>query len=470
MDESSISNNDGESLASPLQIKPSTSSLTSTSTSLTTASSLTTPRVDRTSGVSRDNELSEEWGRFYTRVERTPPKATRTAPFQTTVETANKLLGLSDLPDFQDKSFGDLTDDQQAMLLFMIMKEMHECFGGSSYSAKIIINALQPESKEYKRMMSYVRKGGDRKCIVASLMQNKLLEYVGKSKHTTIYQANANMAPFFHVQDEDSYICTYIACSELLYYSSHNNRKQNDDESIPTIKTNVCRYIRDEVSGQEIANFTLTDVKGAYLKRVLLGLMKSFGTGDCQEIVKIATWDGEQDNYNFLETFLRHGRPFVFRIECFPGLADKNRLEYKGQIANFYSQNERPNSPKERSYHALLCIGITPRYGENPPMLLVQDSCSRRPVFEIGLDLLMDIGLENLELSTVPLEWTFNQNMDYTVSKETKALFCGSPMSIDQDGVPRVIDDEEPAQGQRDMSRYLEVVTYQPGDILVYSS
>jgi hypothetical protein len=357
------------------------------------------------------------------------------------------------------------------MLLFMIMKEMHECFdGGPCYSAKIIINALRPESKEYKRMMSLVRKGGDRKCIVASLIHQKHLKYVGKSKHTTIYQANPNMTPFFHVQDEDSYICTYIACAELLYYSSHNKRKQNDNESISTIKANIWRYIRDEVSGQEIANFTLADVNGAHLKRVLLGLMKSFDTGDCQEIEKIPTWGGEQDNYNTCETFLRNGRPFVFGIECFPGLADKSRLEYKGQVANFFSQNERPNSPKERSYHALLCIGITPRDGGNPPMLLVQDSCSRRPVFEIGLDLLMDMGLENLELCTVPWEWTFNQNMDYTVSKETKALFCGSPMLIDQDGVPRVIDDEEPAQGQRNMSRYLEVVTHQPGEILVYSS
>jgi hypothetical protein len=112
---------------------------------------------------------------------------------------------------------------------------------------------------------------------------------------------------------------------------------------------------------------------------------------------------------------LNNGRPFVFCIECFPGLADKERLQYKGKLANHNIDilNKRPEEAKDRVYHALLCIGIKPRNGQMPPLLLVQDSCPFRPVFEIGLDLLMDMGLGNLDLCTVPKKWTFNKNRDH---------------------------------------------------------
>ena len=50
------------------------------------------------------------------------------------------------------------------------------------------------------------------------------------------------------------------------------------------------------------------------------------------------------------------------------------------------------------------------------------------------------------------------------MNSKTKALFCGSPMSIDDNGIPRIIDTEKPKQVQReDMSRYLDVVNIQPG-------
>ncbi|CAB9531226.1 expressed unknown protein [Seminavis robusta] len=102
-------------------------------------------------------------------------------------------------------------------------------------------------------------------------------------------------------------------------------------------------------------------------------------------------------------------------------------------------------------------------------MLLVQDSCPIRPVFEIGLDLLMDLGLTNSTPCTVPKEWTFNKNMDYTVSSDIRALFCGSPMSVDDRGVPRIINTKKPTKVPReDMSRYLDVVIAKPGEVLAF--
>jgi hypothetical protein len=164
---------------------------------------------------------------------------------------------------------------------------------------------------------------------------------------------------------------------------------------------------------------------------------------------------------------LKEGRPFAFVIECFPGLADMKRLQYMGKVADYYTDVDvRPKDPKDRCYHALLCIGIKPRKGRIPPMLLVQDSSSARPVFQIGLNFLMDLGLDNLELCAVPRKWAFNKNMDYMVSAETVALVCGSPMSLDDKGVPRVIRAEEPVQ-REDMSRYLTDVSGGPGEIIV---
>ena len=139
------------------------------STSLTSGSSLTTPK----------NEPRCHWIDFCKVLKRTPPKATSNTEFLHTVATANKLLKLSDESDFQGKTLQDLTHDQQAILLLMILKGMHEIFeGGRQTSAKILVNALRPESKEYKRMMSFVRKGGDCRCPVQTLLQKKASQYI----------------------------------------------------------------------------------------------------------------------------------------------------------------------------------------------------------------------------------------------------------------------------------------------------
>jgi hypothetical protein len=483
MDDPSITINDEEGLTSlTLQIDcdlAAPTSITSASSTLTTpfTTPFTTPKGDHTGNgggsSNNNNEPSSEWIAFYERLNRTPPKAARTAQFHDTLATANALLELSEESGFHDKSFDDLTHDQKAILMLMIMKGMDMMFdGGRQASAKVLIKALHPESMEYKRMTSFVRQDGDCQCPIQTLLQQKVSRYVAKftaQNATTIFKKRPNMLPFLHLQREDSYICAYNACSALLYYCSHNSKVENDDESISTIKMNISRYVRDEVSGLEIANFALTTVKGAYLERVLLGLTKSFGTTDCRKVENIPTWEGNEDqNFFQIQAYLSNGRPFVFGIECFPGLDDKRRSKYIGKVADFYDDNlnKRPKDSSDRIYHTLLCTGITPRNGRLvPPMLLVQDSCSSRPVFEIGLDLLMDLGLENSTPCTVPRDWTFNKNMDYTVNPEAKALFCGSPMSLDDKGVPRIINTEKPIQVQReDMSRYLDVVTVKPDD------
>jgi hypothetical protein len=202
-------------------------SLTSASSTLTTPFS--TPKSDRTGnegGSSSNNEPSMEWTTFYKRLKMTPPKAARTLQFSDTLDTANELLKFSQESGFQDKSFDELTPDQQAILMFMIMKEMDGLFGGREKSANTLIKALNTTSLEYNRMLSYVRKGGDTKCRATSLLHNRVLEVIEKFTQAkgafTIFKDHPNRQnmlpePFLHLQREDSYICAYNACSALLY-------------------------------------------------------------------------------------------------------------------------------------------------------------------------------------------------------------------------------------------------------------
>ena len=88
----------------------------------------------------------------------TPPKAARSAKFDDTVKTANTLLELSGVP----KSFGKLDKIQQAILVFMIFKDMNTVLSAApELSAKVLIDALNNNSMEYKRLLTFVRKGGD---------------------------------------------------------------------------------------------------------------------------------------------------------------------------------------------------------------------------------------------------------------------------------------------------------------------
>jgi hypothetical protein len=176
--------------------------------------------------------------------------------------------------------------------MLMIMKGMDNIFeDGLQTSAKILIKALNPNSMEYKRMMSFVRKEGDTLVRAQSLLTKQVLQtaqtFAVAKNSITILKDRPNMIPFLHFQREDSYVCTYNSCSALLYYCSPKNNGKNYDENIPALKMNISRYIRDEVPGLEIANFTLTSLKGAFLDRVLLSLMKSFGTSKCDDVVKI---------------------------------------------------------------------------------------------------------------------------------------------------------------------------------------
>ncbi|CAB9531227.1 expressed unknown protein [Seminavis robusta] len=188
MDDPSITIN-SEELSTSLQINcdlAASTSLTSASSTLSTP--YATPKNDRTrngggiiiisssSSSNSNNSDSNAWIAYYEVLKRTPPKAARTgttAQFHDTLATANKLLELSGESDFRSKPFRDLTHDQQAILVLMILKGMDKIIaGGQQKTAKVLINALRPESMEYKRLSSFVRKGGDCRASVQTLLPN----------------------------------------------------------------------------------------------------------------------------------------------------------------------------------------------------------------------------------------------------------------------------------------------------------
>jgi hypothetical protein len=70
---------------------------------------------------------------------------------------------------------------------------------------------------------------------------------------------------------------------------------------------NISRFIRDEVPGEEIAEFTLTTNKGAYLERVLHHLLNCFGTENYYEVVDVARHNDEDVAYGFISLYLCTG-------------------------------------------------------------------------------------------------------------------------------------------------------------------
>jgi len=428
---------------------------TESTDSTNTASGLTTPRSS-SSNNSCDNQ-DPKWKIFYTRAKRTPPKATHWASHDMTIVTANKLLGLSGLDKFNEKTFDSLTVDQQVLLVFMIVKEMHNSFDCHYLAAQALIPVLCTDSPNYKRMMSFVRLGGDRVCPIATIMEHSFPTYIKGhpewERANTIFNAKPDMKPFIHIQTDSSYVCAFVTSAACLHYCSHN--RENDD--IDLFKLNMSRYIRDEVTGTKIANLTLTDGKGAYLKDVLAALLKSFGTlGDDEEIVQITTFQSNEHlTYLVLEEVLQDGRPLVFSIEVFPGFGDSQQQNFMGKVSDYYQDlKNRPEEPEDRSYHAVLCVGIKPGNDKQPPMLLVQDSNPKRPFFSIGLDLVMSMELGH-QFCTAPVKWKFNPNKSYTMTAEIRSLVCGSPMAVTDNGVSLIAIPKEPA---RDMSRYLDIV------------
>ncbi|OEU14720.1 hypothetical protein FRACYDRAFT_262067 [Fragilariopsis cylindrus CCMP1102] len=435
---------------------------TNSTESTSAASGLTTPRSSSNNNSCDDRD--PKWDKFYKHVDTTPPKATRGASYDAMIVTANKLLKLSESDDFKDKEFGSLTENQQVLLVFMIVKEMHVAFDYLREAARALLSALHTDSPKYKRMMSFVRLGGDRVCPIATMMEQSYPTYIKKNpewereRAITIFKARPEMKPFIYIQTHSSYVCAFVACAALLHYCSYNG--ENDTE---VFKLNVSRYIRDEVCGKMIANFTLTDMMGAYLHKVLAALLKSFGImGDNpQEIEQISTYqNNEYLTYLNLEEILKYGRPVVFSIEVLPGFENYDRQKFTGEVSDYYldENNKRGEGPEDRVYHAVLCIGIKPRNGKQPPMLLVQDSTSSRPFFSIGMDLLMSMELRYLQFCTARVEWKLNQNKDYTMTPETRSLMCGSPMSVTDSGVPRIVIPEEPAHERPDMSPYYDMV------------
>jgi len=428
------------------------------STDLTAASSFATPVSSRT---------QNDWEKFYNAVDKSPPKAIREMEFPIAVEIADRLLRTSDIEGFANKTFEDLDKDQQAMMMLMVTKKMHQCVcqDNPERCAKALVGALKPETNEYKAMMSFVRKGGDRGCRSNNTLVKRFMKHCDtamKEDGMTIFDVKKGpkkrMKPFLFLQRDHSYICAFNACSVLLYYQSYDVA----DES--SIKANLSRYIRDEIDGLMIANLTLTTQKGAYLDDVLTGLMKSFGTTKAKEVQPIDMEKDDEDyNYNILHKCLQNGRPIALSMENFPTLSDFDMKHFSGKLSNHYRDSERPG-PEDRTYHAVVCIGIKPRKGRRPPMLLIQDSCEQRPAFSIGLDLLMDMDIEET-FYALPKDWKLNPDHRYKVTKESQVCFSGSPMAVDKNNKAYIIPKEP--EPRRDMSRYLHRVDLRDVDGIV---
>ena len=369
-----------------------------------TGSNFETPASNRTQN---DDDISDDWKNFYKTVDKSPHKDVRGVSFSDAVVTANEWLHRSQLKGFE--TFDDLDNDQKAIMMLMITKKMDACFEGydSRQRAKILVGALIPASDAYKRIMAFVRKGGDTYVAGACRIVNEqfapICQEFEENSGITIFTRRKDMKPFLRFQRENSFICSFTACYTLLHYHTYNNENQL------ALKTNLSRYIRNEIDGTKIANLTLTTEKGAFLHEILDGVLTSFGD-DGRACYTFELFKNNIDlNYRILRELLEDGRPFALTMEVFPGFNYCKTKRFAGEISDYYKRapEPRPTNPKDRSYHAVVCIGIKPRDGITPPMLLLQDSSKNRPTFSLGLDLLMSMGEETSLICVIPENWVW---------------------------------------------------------------
>ena len=395
--------------------------------------------------------------------------STREMKFEVVVEKADSLLRTSDIEEFANKTFKDLTKDQQAVMMLMVTKILHRC--NPERCPKVLVGALKPETDKYNAMMSFVRKGEDR----SSRSDKTLLDQFNHTHNEftrdfseqedgiTIFDVQKGMEPLLYTQQDNPYICTFNACSALLYYHSYDIGSPSSQSSF---RANLSRFFRDEIDELKVANLTLTTQKGPYLDEVLTGLMKSFGTSESWRFPERINMDKNDEDYNYNQLYrcLQKGRPIAITMENFPTLSDFTIKHFSGKLSNHNRNSERPG-PEDRTYHAVACIGIKPRRDHRPPMLLIQDSCEQRPAFSIGLDLLMDMEIEEeLQFCALPKDWKLNPDQRYKVTKESQDCFAGSPMNIDEKDKLYIVP-----KPRRDMSRYLERVDPRDVDgIVVY--
>ena len=142
----------------------------------------------------------------YSGSERTPPKATKQAYYGETMEMCEHYLKLSGF----NQSFHELTAEQRAVWNFMILNKMYLGLSRTEEeAAKILAKTLDTKSNEHKRMLSFIRPGGNLKCL--TMLRKRYLEFIANQDWRTIFALDKRIMPFIYYQDPASFTCTFCA-------------------------------------------------------------------------------------------------------------------------------------------------------------------------------------------------------------------------------------------------------------------
>lgn len=76
-------------------------------------------------------------------------------------------------------------------------------------------------------------------------------------------------------------------------------------------------------------------------------------------------------------------------------------------------------------------------------MLHVRDSYCKRPFLAIGLDLLIEMGINELHFFTIPRDWSSGEDRNYEVREGSHARLCGCQMHMESGGFVHLDKKEE---------------------------
>jgi hypothetical protein len=396
------------------------------------STSFSTPRKVQSASTSFSptrevqKEWEKEWADFSKSVDMTPPRQI-TRSLAATESFANECLKLAGVKG----NWGSLSAKQKGMIAFVINEDLVNCFPGTrEEAAKKIVKAVFGIGERdaeiwHSNLENFVKKGGDK--IFRKKQEaeeggdvSKYEKFVEKcpiwkdldERSTTI----PKLKPVLRFQNENSMACSIVTAAIVVDYSHKCRSHSGGDSNSATVVTsdnngggeeieatlmhfsmNVARLMRQELSREEMyayifksIGFRVSDI----LTRIMVACNPGSNSEDVHDSISFDLYLGLQDGndaaldrcYQDLQLTLASGPLFTDRFRLYDEYGSSDTCVSSG--TKTYNNNK---------FHTITMIGVARTPQKNGGILfLVQDSDCKHTFKNIGLNLLLQMGIKFL--------------------------------------------------------------------------
>lgn len=409
----------------------------------------TTPSKPETIG--KEDAISKDWADFSKEVDITPP-AKISKSMTETIREANELLKEAGLT----ASWQTLTNWQKAAMAFLINEGLPAYFPSFADAASDVTRALFPCSDDdticHDNLDNFVRRGGDkvfgRGTVRTADDSGMALYQAFISKHKiwrhdnpdscTLFSLHPTLVPLLRFQHESSVACSAVAAAIIVYYCQHcqSSKKEalmqqgengavlldGDSDAVEVLDgsvaaklsafaMNVSRFMRVRLTSEEkflyifkSRGFGIEDM----LVRMLTPSNPSLRSNEFTDRQKIKL-DMDLDHlHKKLNGYLQHGPLHTDRFKLYLEHGDSDTCEYHG------------HKTFTGDFHTITIVGAARTPERNGGILfIVQDSDCAQPFKNVGLDLLLEMGIQRLEYLdhdmniNFPVGGVFGMNPDF---------------------------------------------------------